>query len=173
MCAHIVIEKYTRNVRFCIICNYVSKIIPAIQSRCTRFRFAPLEISQVKGRLQEIVDKEGVNITEEGKQALLKLSKGDMRRVLNVLQACHAAYNEIDEDAVYACTGSPHPADIQRIAESMISDDFTTALENISALKTDRGIALQDIVTELLPYIETIDFPPATRVYLLDNLAEI
>ena len=37
-----VIEKFTRNARFCIICNYASKIIPALQSRCTRFRFAPL-----------------------------------------------------------------------------------------------------------------------------------
>lgn len=54
-----VIEKYTKNVRFCIICNYVSKIIPAIQSRCTRFRFAPLETEQVEGRLQKIVQMEG------------------------------------------------------------------------------------------------------------------
>ncbi|VDN27912.1 unnamed protein product [Gongylonema pulchrum] len=38
-----VIEKFTENVRFCIICNYMSKIIPAIQSRCTRLRFAPLK----------------------------------------------------------------------------------------------------------------------------------
>ena len=43
-----VIEKYTRNTRFCLICNYVSKIIPALQSRCTRFRFAPLQAEQVK-----------------------------------------------------------------------------------------------------------------------------
>lgn len=54
-----IIEKYTKNVRFCIICNYVSKIIPAIQSRCTRFRFAPLETEQVEGRLQAIVQAEG------------------------------------------------------------------------------------------------------------------
>ena len=53
-----VMEKYTKNVRFCIICNYVSKIIPAIQSRCTRFRFAPLERDQIQHRLQHIVDQE-------------------------------------------------------------------------------------------------------------------
>ncbi len=54
-----VVEKYTRNVRFCIICNYVSKIIPALQSRCTRFRFGPLELSQVDSRLDIIVQNEG------------------------------------------------------------------------------------------------------------------
>ncbi|KAI9299613.1 YNL290Wp-like protein [Cunninghamella echinulata] len=53
-----VIEKYTKNVRFCIICNYVSKIIPAIQSRCTRFRFSPLALEQVDHRLTTVVDAE-------------------------------------------------------------------------------------------------------------------
>ena len=46
-----VIEQYTRNVRFCIICNYVGKIAPAIQSRCTRFRFSPLPIKEVERRV--------------------------------------------------------------------------------------------------------------------------
>ena len=53
-----VIEKYTKNVRFCIICNYVVKIIPALQSRCTRFRFAPLQNDQIETRLDWIVDQE-------------------------------------------------------------------------------------------------------------------
>ena len=53
-----VIEQYTRNVRFCIICNYVNKIIPAIQSRCTRFRFSPLPMSEVEKRLQGVIEAE-------------------------------------------------------------------------------------------------------------------
>ena len=54
-----VIEKYTDNVRFCLICNYLSKIIPAIQSRCTRFRFGPLATEQVAPRLDHVVKQEG------------------------------------------------------------------------------------------------------------------
>ena len=54
-----IIEKYTENVRFCIICNYLSKIIPAIQSRCTRFRFAPLSPDQILPRLEHVVEAEG------------------------------------------------------------------------------------------------------------------
>jgi replication factor C subunit 3/5 len=53
-----VIEKYTRNTRFCLICNYVSKIIPALQSRCTRFRFPPLDEAHVRQRLQHVVQAE-------------------------------------------------------------------------------------------------------------------
>ena len=53
-----------------------------------------------------------------------------MRRVLNVLQACYAAYEKITENEVYACTGAPHPADIETIVNSMLGDEFTTAYES-------------------------------------------
>ncbi|KAG0214308.1 hypothetical protein BGX28_002416 [Mortierella sp. GBA30] len=186
-----VVEKYTRNVRFCIICNYVSKIIPALQSRCTRFRFGPLEISQVDSRLDHIIQNEGVKITDDGRKALLQLSKGDMRRALNILQACHAGYEIVDEDAVYNCTGNPHPADIETVVNSMLTEDFTTAFfffeyivctlktikvkqnEDISYLKTIKGIALQDILTEVYNYLELIDMPANSRVYLLDKMADV
>ncbi|KAF9131328.1 Subunit of heteropentameric Replication factor C (RF-C) [Mortierella sp. 14UC] len=168
-----VVEKYTKNVRFCIICNYVSKIIPALQSRCTRFRFGPLELSQVDSRLDHIIQNEGVKITDEGRKALLQLSKGDMRRALNILQACHAGYEVVDEDAVYNCTGNPHPADIETIVNSMLTEDFTTAYSNISYLKTIKGMALQDILTEVYNYLELIDMPSNARVYVLDKMADV
>lgn len=53
-----VIEQYTANVRFCLICNYVGKIIPAVQSRCTKFRFAPLSGDQISARLNVIIANE-------------------------------------------------------------------------------------------------------------------
>lgn len=68
-----------------------------------------------------------VKLTEDGKKALLKLSKGDMRRALNVLQACHAAYDRSGEAEIYNCTGNPHPSDIETIVNSMLQDDFTTS----------------------------------------------
>lgn len=112
-----------------------------------------------------------------------------MRRALNVLQACHAAYDFTSEMEIYNCTGSPHPSDIEIVVNSMMSDDFTTSyqrehasllgrphltsgiLEVISRLKTERGLALQDLITGAYEYVETIDFPPQSRVYLLDYLA--
>ncbi|KAG2112996.1 P-loop containing nucleoside triphosphate hydrolase protein [Suillus discolor] len=166
-----VIEQYTKNVRFCIICNYVNKIAPAIQSRCTRFRFSPLPIAEVEKRVNAIVVAEKVNLTQDGKKALLKLSKGDMRRALNVLQACHAAYSSIGETEIYNCTGNPHPSDIETIVNSMLSDEFTTSYQMISAMKTERGLALQDLISGTYEYVETIEFKPQARVYLLDFLA--
>ncbi|KAJ3904999.1 P-loop containing nucleoside triphosphate hydrolase protein [Lentinula edodes] len=166
-----VIEQYTKNVRFCIICNYVNKIAPAIQSRCTRFRFSPLPSSEVEKRINLVIETEKVKVTDDGKKALMKLSKGDMRRALNVLQACHAAYDITSETEIYNCTGSPHPSDIETIVKSMLSDEFTTAHQLISTMKTERGLALQDLLVGVYEYIETIEIKPHARIYLLDHLA--
>ena len=53
------IEMHTKNVRFCILCNYVNKITPAIQSRCTRFRFSPLPEKEIQKKVDEVVQREG------------------------------------------------------------------------------------------------------------------
>jgi replication factor C subunit 3/5 len=74
---------------------------------------------------------ESVKITEDGKKALLKLSKGDMRRALNILQACYAAYDITTETEIYSCTGNPHPSDIETVVNSMMSDEFTTSYQSV------------------------------------------
>ncbi|BFZ63339.1 Subunit of heteropentameric Replication factor C (RF-C) [Saitoella coloradoensis] len=168
------IEKYTKNVRFCIICNYVNKIITPIQSRCTRFRFSPLPVESVRHRVDHVIEAEGVKITDEGREALLRLSKGDMRRALNVLQACHAAYpNQTSEEEVYACVGNPHPADLELILSSMMSEEFYTSLRTITEIKTLKGLALQDILGGVYEQLETVGLPVQVRVAVLEKLAEI
>ncbi|KAJ3323625.1 hypothetical protein HDU76_013606 [Blyttiomyces sp. JEL0837] len=168
-----IVEKYTKNVRFCIICNYVSKIIPALQSRCTRFRFAPLQEDQIRQRLNYVSEAESIQITEDGRKALLKLSNGDMRRMLNILQAVHAAYDIATEEHVYTCVGAPLPGDILRIAEWMFNCDFETAYANIATLKKDKGLALSDIIGDLHTTLTAMELPPNVRAYLLSSFAEI
>lgn len=185
-----VIEQYTRHVRFCIICNYVNRIIPAIQSRCTRFRFGPLDLPEIDRRIGHVVEGEHVDITSDGREALKKLCKGDMRRVLNVLQACHSGYGKVDETAVYECTGQPHPKDIEGIVDSMMNDDFQTAfkrphlslrchscshasLAGVNDQKTKNGLALQDIILGIYDLLSTIMLPAPAKIYLLDQLANV
>ena len=86
-----IMEKYTTNTRFCIIANYSHKLSPALLSRCTRFRFSPLKEGDIRVLVDKVVEEEHVQIRGEAVDALVKLSKGDMRRALNVLQACHAS----------------------------------------------------------------------------------
>lgn len=86
-----IMEKYTANTRFCIIANYSHKLSPALLSRCTRFRFSPLKEADIRVLVDKVIAEEDVKILPEATDALVKLSKGDMRRALNVLQACHAS----------------------------------------------------------------------------------
>jgi replication factor C subunit 3/5 len=89
-----IMEKYTANTRFCIIANYTHKLSPALLSRCTRFRFSPLKEPDIRVLVDKVIDEEGVKIEPDAIDSLVRLSKGDMRRALNVLQACHASSME-------------------------------------------------------------------------------
>lgn len=169
-----IMEKYSRNTRFCLMCNHVNKIIPAIQSRCTRFRFGPLQESQVRRRLEDIVALEEVNITEDGMKAVLQLGGGDMRRNLNILQAAHMAFPDlVNEQAVYSCTGNPLPADIRTMVECMLNMNVATCFEKISKMKTEKGYALQDIITSVHVILTIIKIDNASRIALYRALAEI
>ena len=86
-----IMEKYTANTRFCIIANYAHKLSPALLSRCTRFRFSPLKEVDIRVLVDKVIEEENVKIMGEATDALVTLSRGDMRRALNVLQACHAS----------------------------------------------------------------------------------
>ncbi|CAJ0934906.1 unnamed protein product [Ranitomeya imitator] len=130
-----VIEKFTENTRFCMICNYLSKIIPALQSRCTRFRFGPLSSEMMVPRLEYVVQQENVDIAPDGMKALVTLSSGDMRRALNILQSTNMAYGKVTEDTVYTCTGHPLKVDIANILDWMLNKDFTTAYKRILSSK--------------------------------------
>jgi len=107
-----IVEKYTKTTRFCLICNYVSKIIPALQSRCTRFRFGPLDDSSVMIKLNEVALGEKLTLEPGVDKAIVSLSGGDMRKVLNILESCAMAYDTITLDKVYEVTGRPSPPEI-------------------------------------------------------------
>ena len=171
-----IIEKYTKHTRFCLIGNYVSKVIPALQSRCTRFRFAPLGPESVRERIAHVVQSEHLDITSAGVDAVRDLGAGDMRRTLNILQSsflAKAGAGAIDADDVYATTGQPRPADIEAIAGVLLNQPFKEAVEQVSATKTARGLALGDICKLLCEYVFRLHMPPAARADLVSDLADV
>ncbi|KAG9234585.1 P-loop containing nucleoside triphosphate hydrolase protein [Amylocarpus encephaloides] len=187
-----IMEKYTANTRFCIIANYTHKLIPALLSRCTRFRFSPLKEADIRVLVDKVVMEENVQITPEATTALVRLSKGDMRRALNVLQACHASSTPlhikgapkiaekdiqrdmITETTIYECIASPHPEDTQKILTKLLnSTDVTSCLQLINSLKATQGLALADVITALSEELTKLDVPPEVMITWLDGLAEV
>ncbi|CAL8091468.1 unnamed protein product [Calicophoron daubneyi] len=168
-----IIEKFTENTRFCIICNYLSKIIPAMQSRCTKFRFAPITFSQMAPRLDYIATTEGVKLTDEGKKAIYRFTSGDMRKAINLLQSAAMSASEVDEASVYACVAYPSPAEIRALLDWMLNENISCAYNNVLMSKNLKGIALQDILTELHPLVMKMDLPDSVRCDLLIVLSDL
>jgi replication factor C subunit 3/5 len=168
-----VIEKFTKNVRFCIICNHVNKIIPAVQSRCTRFRFGPVKKAAMIGRLAEISTAEGVPFDDKGLQAAIKLSAGDMRRCLNIMQAAALSMKAITEDTVFQSTGNPTPADVRAILETCLSANFSDAWASVSERMHLLGLSCVDLVREVHAMLQRMDIPSEAKCFCFIQLADI
>jgi len=186
-----IMEKYTANTRFCVIANYTHKLSPALLSRCTRFRFSPLKEQDIRRLVDIVIDKEDIKIEADAVDALVRLSQGDMRRALNVLQATHASSkplpadgedvtgkeverDTINETTIYDCIAAPHPQDISTIRNTLLQNtDITSCLQTIAQLKATKGLALADILTALAEQLGKLDVSPAARVTWLEGLSEI
>jgi len=168
-----IIEKHTKNARFCLICNYVSKIIPALQSRCTRFRFAPLSRDQIHDRLVHVADEEKLDYTKLGIEAILSLSGGDMRRVLNLLQTTAMSSEKVDDISVYLTSGAPLPVDLEAIFQSLLNDNFADAYTNITALCKTKGYAMADILSQLTIMVSGMELPPGALAEILDGMSGV
>ena len=168
-----VVEKYSKTTRFCLICNYVAKIIPALQSRCTRFRFGPLTNESVSNKLHEVCTAEGLQLDDHASKAIVNLSGGDMRKVLNVLESCSLAYKEIPVTKVYEVTGRPSPDTIERIYGVLTNSDFQEAFNTFNDLKTSKSLALEDIIRELHKCVMETNFSEQMKMHLVMRMSEV
>jgi replication factor C subunit 2/4 len=85
-------ETYSRVTRFCIICNYVSRIIEPLASRCSKYRFKPLEPQHMLARLRLVCTAEGVEASDDTLNTILQVSGGDMRKAITFLQSASQLY---------------------------------------------------------------------------------
>ena len=93
-----VIEKYTKITRFCLICNYISKIIDPLASRCAKFRFKPISADTHKARLQYICEQERIACTQGALDSLVLLSDGDLRKSITTLQSASKLFRGMIEE---------------------------------------------------------------------------
>lgn len=80
-------ETYSKITRFCLICNYVTRIIDPLASRCSKFRFKSLDQGNAKKRLEEIAAAENVLVEDGAVDALIRCSEGDLRKAITFLQS--------------------------------------------------------------------------------------
>ena len=168
-----IMEKYSSNVRFIMICNYPERIIPALRSRCTEFRFPPLPVNDAKVYLTGVAEKMNLECTDDGIEALIQLGNGDLRRCLNLMQTTAMATNMITAENVYQCSGYPEPQQIKDQLSFLLNQPLESAIASLNKLRIEKGLSLLDIVCELHRQAVLIDFQPMTLANLIDNLAQI
>jgi replication factor C small subunit len=167
-------EIYTKTCRFCLIGNYSENIIDPIQSRCSVFRFSPLEEPDLKNYIQGIADKENLDIVEEGLDAIYQAAKGDVRKSINLLQAAAANQKLIDDVAVYNLLGNVSPEKVRDMLQVALDGQFLESRELLRELLIDQGLAPDDIIRNI--YREIMRHSSLTeqmKVKLSDTIGEV
>jgi len=145
-----IMEEFVSVTRFIIICNYVSKIIEPLHSRCSKFRFQPVGGEFQKKRLLHICAEESVKVSPGAIDKLIVLSDGDMRCAVNMLQTARTFYEEVSEDALVEVACSVPEREIanllRRTKEAKSTDDVQQA---VKAFLLD-GYSGQQALTRLL-----------------------
>jgi replication factor C small subunit len=165
-------EQFSHNTRFVLSCNYSSRIIDPIQSRCAVFRFTGIPDEAVTKRVREIAEAEGIEYTDEGTDALVYAAAGDMRKAINGLQAAAVMGETVDEDAVYTITSTARPEEIEEMVESALAGEFAAARATLDSLLTEKGLAGGAIIDQLHRSVWDFDLGDEAAVRLMDRLGE-
>ncbi len=165
-------EQFSKRTRFVMSCNYSSKIIDPIQSRCAVFRFGPIPDDAVAERIRYIAGEEGIETTDGGIDALVYAADGDMRKAINALQAAAVMGEQVDEESVFVITSTARPEDIKEMVRHAIDGDFTRARSILDELLTERGMAGGDIIDQLHRSIWDFELDDKDAVRVLERVGE-
>ncbi len=164
-------EQYTASCRFILSCNYSSKIIEPIQSRCAIFRFTRLNKAEIVEYLKRILVSEGVKYDAHGIDAVMYVSEGDMRRAVNLLQSA-ATYGAVTEDNVYKITSRAKPEDIRTLLNLSLSGKFLDARNLLDRLMLSVGLSGEDILLQINRETLNLDVDDKTKVRIIDLVGE-
>ncbi|RMF06177.1 replication factor C small subunit [Candidatus Woesearchaeota archaeon] len=166
-------ENYTSATRFILSCNYSSKIIDPIQSRCTVFRFKPLDPEDINAIIDRIAKSENLKVDESAREALIQVSGGDCRRAENILQSCAALSNTITEEMVYSLASVARPKEVKEVLNLAVQGKFSDARKKLLDTMLKYGLSGLDIIKQIQSNIWALDVPNRKKVELIDKCGEI
>ena len=159
-----IMEESSRICRFILICNYSSGIIEPIQSRTAIFRFQRLEEKDVVNHLAYICRAEGVKKVEpEALSLIYKVSEGDLRHAINILQTA-AAMGEVSVENVKRVAGLSSRAMVGEAVRLALNGDFNAAREKMLELTKVYGMSEQDFLKYVFEEISALNPPNLDRV---------
>ncbi|KXB06053.1 Replication factor C small subunit [candidate division MSBL1 archaeon SCGC-AAA382F02] len=165
-------EMYSNTCRFILACNYSSKIIEPIQSRCAVFRFSRLADEDIEEVLKGIAENEDLDLKKDGIEAIIYVSEGDMRRAINVLQAASAIKQKINEEVIYQVSAKASPEEVSEMMELALDGDFEKARKKLMNLLIDQGLAGDDVLQQMHKEVLDLDIDEPVKVKLIDRIGE-
>jgi len=166
-------ENYSATCRFVLSCNYSSKIIDPIQSRCAIFRFKLLERKDIEKIIEKIAEGEKLTVHKEAIEILHEGSEGDARRCINLLQATSGISPEITGELISTIISSAKPKDIRIVLDYAISGDFLRAKEKLLDVMLRESISGQDAIKAIQKEIWNLPVEPEIKVRLTEKTGEV
>ena len=166
-------EKYSNICRFVLSCNYPTKIIEPIQSRCSIHKFKRISDSAIIERINYIIKVENLDASQSAVHAIRYVAQGDMRRAINILQAAAMVNRKIDADMIYKTSALARPEDIIDLITVALEGNFVKAHLKMDYLLNDEGLAGTDITGQIYREIFNINIPDKLKVELIDYLGDI
>ncbi len=165
-------ENYTQTCRFILSCNYGSKIIDPIQSRCAVFRFKPLPKEELLKIVHTIETNEGIKISPSAKEVLVDICEGDVRRMENILQSCTALSKNIDDELVYSLASVAKPKELKRILELALQNKFIDSRNELLSLMTNYGLSGLDVIRQIQKELTELPIEPRKQMLLVEKCGE-
>jgi len=173
-----IIEKYSKTTRFCLICNYENKIIPAIRSRCANFRFSPINVIYIQKKLEYICKEEGLKYEPNVLEIISSLSKGDLRKSINFLQSLSLQSEYITILMCYKTAGIPSHNEVIDIFNTLLNSEinYDEANKKIDSLIKVQGYSLSIVLKELVSYLlsnKDINIPANRLAIYLSEMSDL
>lgn len=165
-------ENYSSTCRFIMSCNYSSKIIDPIQSRCAIFRFKLLEKKDIEKYLMEIVKRENLTMVPESIEIIYEGSEGDCRRATNLLQATASISPNITPELVSTIISNAKPKDIKVVLDYALAGDFQRSREKLLDVMLKESISGQDVIKAIQKEIWNLPVEPELKVRLTEKTGE-
>ncbi|MBU1199022.1 MAG: replication factor C small subunit [Nanoarchaeota archaeon] len=142
-------ENYTQTCRFILSCNYSSKILDPIQSRCTVFRFKPLPKEDIFKIIDQIAKHEKLSVDAKAKEALFEICRGDCRRLENIMQSSAAIKDKITEELIYSVASAAQPKEVKDVLENCVKGDFSAAKNKLLDTMLNHGLSGLDAIKQI------------------------
>ena len=166
------IEKHTRICRFILSANYSSRIIEPIQSRCTVFRFSPIKEDDIKKHMNLIASKEKIELTSDGLETLIFISRGDLRKAINILQVGASTNKKITAELLYETSATAKPENVKTLINTALSGNFMAARNQLYDLLIKYGLSGEDIIKQIHQNIFDLAIPEESKVRLIEKAGE-